>query len=453
MNRSQQQNQQKLDLGPIAFGSPDSSSELFIASRLAESPTGEPRLLESILESENMQRALHRVVKNDGAPGIDKVTVRQMARQYRRHRDKIHADLLNGKYIPTAARASEIPKEGGTRQLGIPIALDRLVSQAVAQVLSALWNHTFSDRSYAFRPRMSQHKAMTRMHELVKEGYVWCVSIDLERFFDRICHDRLMSALAKRIRDKRVLKLIRAFLNAGVMKDGVKIETREGTPQGSPLSPLLSNIVLDELDKELEKRGLKFVRFADDCVIMVKSKRAGDRVMKSVSRFIVRKLRLKVNETKSKVTEAWYLKFLGFSVTMRRDDPKIRIHSKSYSKLKDKVRELTRRKRGRSLNQVIEELNSLNRGWWGYFGLAETRSRLPTLDRWIRRRLRALIWHQWKNPRTRVRHLKGAGVDHENARKTGNARKKAWRLSTNKYVHITLPDSYFKNLGLVPLGS
>jgi RNA-directed DNA polymerase len=282
---------------------------------------------------------------------------------------------------------------------------------------------------------------------------VHCVSIDLAKFFDRVNHDRLMSTLAKRISDKRVLRLIRAFLNAGIMHDGVVIETKEGTPQGSPLSPLLSNIVLDELDKELEKRGLHFVRYADDCIILVKSRRAGQRVMRSVTRFITRKLKLKVNEAKSRVAEAWYIKYLGCSFTMERGPSRIRIHSESYARFKERIRELTDRKRGRSLAQVIGEVNAFTRGWWNYFGIAETRSQLPALRGWVFRRLRALVWHQWKNPRTRVRHLLGAGVHPDRAKTTGNARKKAWRMSRNAAVHYALPNHHFISRGLVPLGS
>ena len=446
--------QKQMDFGPLGPSRSDRSPQRFIASRLAESPAGEPRLMDSICEWGNMQKALKRVVSNDGAPGIDEVTVQQMARYYERKGDQIIASMLEDRYQPSPVRRTEIPKDGSSelRPLGIPIALDRLVAQATAQVLIHLWDHTFSESSHGFRPKHSQHTALREMKALVNAGYVHCVSIDLAKFFDRVNHDRLMSALAKRIRDKRVLRLIRAFLNAGIMQDGVVIETKEGTPQGSPLSPLLSNIVLDELDKELEKRGLHFVRYADDCVILVKSRRAGQRVMKSITRFITRKLKLRVNEAKSRVAEAWYIKYLGCSFTMRRGHSRIRIHSKSYTKFKARIRELTRRKRGRSLAQVIAEINAFTRGWWNYFGIAETYSQLPALQGWIFRRLRALVWHHWKNPRTRVRHLLGAGVKPNRARTTGNARKKAWRMSRNDTVQYVLPNRHFIAQGLVPLG-
>jgi group II intron reverse transcriptase/maturase len=411
--------------------------------------------MDSICEQGNMQMALQRVLSNNGAPGVDGETVQQMARHFDRKGGQIIASLLEDRYQPSPVRRTEIPKDGSSdmRPLGIPIALDRLVAQATAQVLMRLWDHTFSESSHGFRPNHSQHTALRQMKALVNSGHYYCVSIDLSKFFDRVNHDRLMSMLAKRIGDKRVLRLIRAFLNAGIMQDGVVIETKEGTPQGSPLSPLLSNIVLDELDKELEKRGLHFVRYADDCVILVKSRRAGQRVMESISRFITQKLKLKVNETKSRVAEAWYIKYLGCSFTMRRGHSRIRIHSKSYGKFKGRIRELTRRRRGRSLAQVIKELNAFTRGWWNYFSIAETRSQLPALRGWIFRRLRALVWHHWKNPRTRVRHLCGAGVLPDRARTTGNARKKAWRMSRNDTVQYALPNGYFIAQGLVPLGS
>ena len=445
----------QLDLGPIRPCRRDRAPERFIAARLSESPAGKPRLMESICERGNMQRALKRVLSNDGAPGIDKMTVQRMARYFERKGDKIIDSLLEDRYRPSPVRRTEIPKDGGRgrRPLGIPIALDRLVGQATAQVLVCLWDHTFSEHSHGFRPKHSQHDALRRMKALVNAGYQYAISIDFEKFFDRVNHDRLMSILAKRIGDKRVLRLIRAFLNAGVMCDGVVIETKEGTPQGSPLSPVLSNIVLDELDKELEKRGLHFVRYADDCMIFVRSRRAAERVKKSITRFITRKLKLRVNEAKSRVAEAWYQKYLGCSMTMRKGNSAIRIHSKSYTKFKDRVRELTGRKRGRSLAQVIGELNSYTRGWWNYFRIAETHSKLPALQGWIFRRLRALVWHQWKNPKTRVRHLLGAGVWPKKAKTTGNARKKAWRMSRNDAVHYALPNRHFIALGLVPLGT
>ncbi|MFC1462928.1 group II intron reverse transcriptase/maturase [Verrucomicrobiota bacterium] len=447
--------QKQLDFGPVGPIRLDHSSELFIAASLSESPAGKPRLMDSICERGNMCKALKRVLSNDGAPGIDGVTVQRMARYFERKGDRIITSMLEDRYKPAPVRGTEIPKNGRgeMRPLGIPNALDRLVAQATAQILGQLWDYTFSASSHGFRPKHSQHTALRQMKVLVNAGHVHCVSIDISKFFDRVNHDRLMSMLAKRIRDKRVLRLIRAFLNAGVMRNGVVIETKEGTPQGSPLSPLLSNIVLDELDKELERRGLNFVRYADDCVILVRSRRAGQRVMKSVTRFITRKLKLQVNEQKSRVAEAWYIKYLGCSFTMKRGDSRIRIHSKSIDKFKDRIRELTRRKRGRSLAQVIEEHNAFTRGWWNYFRIAETRSQLPALRGWIFRRFRALVWHHWKNPRTRVRHLKGAGVGHEDARKTGNTRKKAWRLSTNKWVVITLPNRRLIHQGLVPLGT
>ena len=371
----------------------DTSSEDFIASRLSESPAGQVRLMESICERNNMRRAIRRVIKNKGAPGVDGMTTREIKKYYDKHRDKIEKALLEGKYMPLPVLQTEIPKpDGGVRLLGIPVVLDRVIQQATAQVLTSIWDHTFSEMSFGFRPKRSQHDAMRQYREFVKAGGKYVVDIDISKFFDRVNHDRLMARLATRIKDKRVLKLIRGFLTSGVMIGGLVEPTEEGTPQGGPLSPLLSNIVLDELDKELEKRGLRFVRYADDCVIFVKSRLAANRVMSSISRFIEKKLRLKVNREKSAVVLPWKSKYLGFCVTNSNKDPKIRIHWKSIKRFKERVREITARKRGRSMVQVIRELNEYMNGWWNYFGLTESFSRLKPLDHWIRRRLRAVTW-------------------------------------------------------------
>jgi len=344
----------------------------------------------------------------------------------------------------------EFPKlEGGVRLLGIPTVLDRAIQQAVAQVLTRIWDHTFSEMSFGFRPGRSQHDAIRQYREYVRQGYGYVVDFDLSKFFDRVNHDRLMARLATRIKDKRVLKLIRNFLTSGVMIGGLEEPTKEGTPQGGPLSPLLSNVVLDELDKELEKRGLRFVRYADDCVIFVKSRRAGIRVMESISRFIEKKLRLKVNRDKSAIGLPWRSKYLGFCVTNSRTNPKIRIHWKSIKRFRERVREITARRRGRSLLQVIGELREFMNGWWNYFGIAESFNRLRPLAHWIRRRLRALVWKQWKNRRTRVEELLKRGVSRKYAVTTGCSRKGPWRMSKVKWVNIALPDAYFTSHGLV----
>ena len=427
----------------------DTRSEEFIASYVSESPTGQVRLMESILERNNMKRAIKRVIKNKGAPGVDGMTVRKIKRYLKRHWSKIEQALLEGTYSPMPVKRKEIPKPGGVRLLGIPTVLDRVIQQAVAQVLNQIWDHTFSEYSFGFRPNRSQHDAIRQYREYVRSGKRFVVDIDLSKFFDRVNHDRLMSRLATRIKDKRVLLLIRSFLTAGVMLGGLVEASEEGTPQGGPLSPLLSNIVLDELDKELEKRGLCFVRYADDCVIFVGSKRAGSRVMKSASRFIEKKLRLKVNLEKSAVDRPWNRKYLGFCVTNSRKNPKIRIHWRTIKRFKDRIREITARRRGRSISQVVGELKEFMSGWWNYFGITESFNRLRPLQHWVRRRLRAVIWKHWKNRRTRVGELLKRGVYRDQALTTGCARKGPWRMSKVKWVQIALPDLHFKSLGLV----
>ncbi len=448
MRSLQQWKQLKLNLGPVDDVLPGRSSEEVIASHLSESPTGQIRLMESILERSNMKRAIKRVIKNKGAPGVDGMTVHKVKRYLKRHRTKIEEALLNGTYMPMPVRRKEIPKPGGVRLLGIPTALDRVIQQAVSQVLTNIWDHTFSESSYGFRPERSAHDAIRQCREYVRAGLRYVIDIDLSKFFDRVNHDRLMSRLATRIKDKRVLKLIRSFLTSGVMIGGLEEPTQEGTPQGGPLSPLLSNIVLDELDKELEKRGLCFVRYADDCVIFVRSERAGNRVMESISRFIEKKLRLKVNREKSAVGRPWERKYLGFCMTNSRKAPKIRIHWKTIKRFRERVREITARRRGRSLTQVIGELKRFMSGWWNYYGITESFNRLRPLAHWIRRRLRALVWKHWKNRKTRVGELLKRGVSRNYAVTTGCARKGPWRMSKVKWVNIALPDGHFESLGL-----
>lgn len=420
-----------------------------IASRPSENPTEQVRLMEQILERENMRRALQRVRRNKGAPGVDGMTVEQLPGYLKRHWPKIKQDLLKGCYKPLAVRRKEIPKpEGGTRSLGIPTVLDRLIQQAIAQVLQRIWDPTFSENSFGFRPGRCQHDALRRVKTYVEEGYRHIADMDLEKFFDTVHHDRLMSRLATKVNDKRVLKLVRRFLTAGVMIGGLISPTDQGTPQGGPLSPLLSNIVLDELDKELEKRNLRFVRYADDFVIYVRSKKAAQRVMQSVTRFIERRLKLKVNREKSTISHPWWRPYLGFSFTSRRDDPRIRIHSKSIRRFKQRVHELTGRSCGLSMEQVIARLNTYTIGWWNYFLHAERAAGFRSINYWIIRRLRAILWKQWKNPRTRVKELKKRGIYHRHAVLTGNSRKGPWRMSKVKWVVIALPNAYFTSRGL-----
>ena len=334
--------------------------------------------------------------------------------------------------------------------LTVPTVLDRLIQQAIAQVFEVVWDRHFSESSYGFRPGRSQHGAIEHARGCIKEGRGWVVHLDLEKFFDRVNHDRLMSRLSTRVTDKRVLKLVGRMLRSGVMIGGLCEPTEEGTPQGGPLSPMLSNIVLDELDKELERRGLHFVRYADDSGIYVKSKRAGDRVKESVTRFVNRRMKLRVNEAKSGVNQPGYTKYLGFGFTIGTTNPRIRIHSKSLKRFRGRVREITVRTRGRRIEHVIGDLNEYVRGWWGYFSHCEARTCLGPLNAWIIRRLRAYIWKQWKNRRTRVRELIQRGVSVYWAAAVGTTRKGPWRLSKNTTVAIALPDAYFiKTLGLV----
>ena len=447
--------QMQFEFGALPQGPRDVSRDALIAARLSESPTGEDRLMESILERGNMLEALKRVESNKGAPGVDRMKTTQLRGYVRRHWDEIKVALLNGTHKPLPVRRTEIPKDGGgMRLLGIPTVLDRLIQQAMAQVLSAVWDHTFSEFSFAYRPGRSQEMAIQQAKRHVEAGYTHVVDIDLSKFFDRVSHDRLVQRLATRIKDKRVLKLIRAYLNSGVMIGGVVVETEEGTPQGGPLSPLLANIVLDELDKELEKRGLRFVRYADDIAIYVKSRLAAQRVLRNVSRFITGRLKLVVNEQKSEVSTPWKSKYLGFHIVRHLGQTRIAIHRKSLRRFKDRVREITAPGRGHSLTHIAGELNKLVRGWGAYFAVGLFPSPAAALDHWIRRRLRAYVWRQWKLPRTKVRNLEARGVWHHWAMAVGNTRKGAWRLSKHATVCQALPDSYFtRSFGLVLLAN
>jgi len=431
------------------MGSLHQTYEEFIAPHRFETPTSQLRLMEAICERNNIKSAIKRVIKNKGAPGVDGMTVRKIKRYLNRHWTKIEKALLDGTYTPMPVRRREIPKPGGVRLLGIPTVLDRVIQQAVARIFNRIWDHTFSEHSFGFRPKRSAHDAIRKYRQYVQSGLRYVVDIDLAKFFDGVNHDRLMARLATRVKDKRVLKLIRSFLNSGVMIGGLEQPTKEGTPQGGPLSPILSNIVLGELDQELQKRGLCFVRYADDCVIFVRSRRAGDRVMKSVSRFIEKKLRLKVNREKSAIGRPWERKYLGFCLTNSRKNPKIRIHWKTIKRFKQRVREITARRRGRSLSQVIDELKQFISGWWNYYRLSESFNRLRPLPHWIRRRLRALVWKHWKNRKTRVSQLLKRGISRNFALTTGCARKGPWRMSKVKWVSIALPDKHFTSLGLL----
>ncbi|MEJ9307244.1 group II intron reverse transcriptase/maturase [Priestia megaterium] len=389
--------------------------------------------------------------KNKGSHGTDGMSVKDLRRHLVEHWDAIRHALEEGTYEPCPVRRVEIPKpNGGVRFLGIPTVTDRFIQQAIAQVLTPIFDPSFLEHSYGFRPGRRGHDAVKKAKQYIQEGYTWVVDIDLEKFFDRVNHDKLMGILAKRIPDKILLKLIRKYLQAGVMINGVVMETQEGTPQGGPLSPLLSNILLDELDKELEKRGHKFVRYADDCNIYVRTKKAGERVMKSITAFIEKKLRLKVNETKSAVDRPWRRKFLGFSFTPSKE-PKIRIAKESIRRMKQRIRTMTSRSKPIPMPERIEQLNQYILGWCGYFSLAETPSVFKELDGWIRRRLRMCQWKEWKLPRTRVRKLQSLGVPKQKAYEWGNTRKKYWRVAASPILHKALGNSYWESQGLKSL--
>lgn len=405
-------------------------------------------LLERILARDNMLLAMKRVIGNKGSHGIDGMAVDELRPFIIDKWLSIKQKLLEGKYKPSPVRRVEIPKpDGGIRLLGIPTVLDRLIQQAIAQELNKIYDPTFSESSYGFRANKSAKQAILKAREYINEGYNWVVDMDLEKFFDKVNHDILMERLSRKIKDKRVLKLIRAYLESGVMLNGIKINSEEGTPQGGPLSPLLANILLDEVDKELEKRGHKFCRFADDCNIYVKSRKAGKRVMESVKEIIECRLKLKVNKKKSAVDLVSKRKFLGFSFYFGKDEVNIRIHEKSYKRFKDKIREITNRNTGISMELRIKRLNEYIVGWVNYFAIANAATKIRDLEMWIRRRLRACIWKQWKRIRTKGRNLIKLGVKEYKAWEYANTRKGYWRISNSPILHTTLNNNYLENLG------
>src|SRR3989454_645183 len=431
----QQNIQLKLDFSSaLTGGAPGvagEETESPVATSGSESPAKTNRLMEEVCERENLKEALRQVKANKGSSGVDGMTVMALTDYLRRHWPAIREQLLNGTYEPKPVRRVEIPKpDGGVRKLGIPTLLDRFIQQAVMQVLQRRWDRTFSDHSYGFRPGRSAHQAVAQAQQHIAEGRSWCVDLDLEKFFDRVNHDKLMGQIAKRVEDKRLLKLIRAFLNAGVMENGLVSPSVEGTPQGGPLSPLLSNLVLDVLDRELERRGHRFVRYADDCNIYVRSERAGQRVMESITRFITQKLKLKVNEAKSAVARPQERKFLGFSFAAG-PDIKRTIAPKSLDRFKQRIRDITRRAKGVSIKTTMEELAPYMRGWRNYFGFCETPEVLIALTRWVRLRLRAALWRQWKTPRRRRAALIALRVSGELRNMAGSGRG-PWHLARSK---------------------
>ncbi|MCK5651283.1 MAG: group II intron reverse transcriptase/maturase [Gemmatimonadetes bacterium] len=407
--------------------------------------------MEEVLRHENLMVAYKRVVKNGGAGGVDGRSVDDLKEQFRTDWPRIREQLLSGSYEPSPVRKVEIPKPGGgVRTLGIPTVMDRMIQQALHQALTPLFDPTFSEDSYGFRPGRSTHQAVLRAKEHIEAGHRWVVDLDLEAFFDTVHHDVLMARVARRVKDKRVLRLIGRYLRAEMMEGGLMSPRTEGTPQGGPLSPLLSNILLDELDKELERRGHRFVRYADDFQVYVRSEAAGERVMASLERFLKKRLRLKVNRKKSAVGRPWKRKFLGYRTTMDRK-PKLKPDPKSVKRLKTKLKALFRRGRGWSLAHTIRELNPVLRGWGNYYRLADVKGVFEELDKWVRRRLRLLLWRQWKQPRTRFKALQKRGLDRERAKRSAYNGFGPWWNAGTSHMNQAVPTSTFSQMGLVSL--
>ena len=408
-------------------------------------------LMEVVCERRNLWLAYERVIRNKGAAGADGIGVAGFKDHLKRHWPTIKAKLLVGKYIPSPVRRVDIPKpQGGVRMLGIPTLTDRLIQQALHQVLSPIFEKTFSESSYGFRVGRGAHQAVMKAQQYVAEGRRVVVDMDWEKCFDRVNHDLLMGKLSQKIGDRRVLQLIRRYLEAGMMANGTVSPRTEGTPQGGPLSPLLSNILLTDLDRELERRGHAFCRYADDCNIYVRSKTAGERVLASLTRFLVEKLKLKVNAAKSAVASPWMRKFLGYSLTWHKV-PRRRIAPASLQRLGKRIREVLRGARGRSLSHTIQELNPVLRGWAAYFKLTETKRALEDLDGWIRRKLRCILWRQWKRPYTRACNLMKAGLRRERAWRSATNGHGPWWNAGASHMNAAFPKAYFDRLGLVSL--
>ena len=418
--------------------------EVFALETAPGFPARSRQLMECSVERGNLRTALRNVRRNRGGPGIDGMTVRELPEYLKTEWPKIRGQLLNGEYIPTPVKRVEIPKPGGgIRQLGIPTVLDRFVQQALLQVLQPEWDVTFSESSYGFRPKRSAHQAIQQSQRYLRQGYRWVVDMDLEKFFDRVNHDKLMSEVGKRVADRRIKVLIGQFLRSGVRHEGKLLKTEEGTPQGGPLSPLLANLMLDGLDRELEQRGHRFVRYADDCNIYVKSRRAGKRVLRSVSKFLNHHLKLSINQAKSAVGRPWERQSLGFTISSRLNR---RISIKSIKRFKNKVREISRRTSGRRIEAIVRDLRRFMLGWQAYFNFTEVRYVLKELDSWIKRRLRCYLWKQWG--RRGYRELLKRGVSRDLAWNTAKSAHGPWRLSRSPGLAFALPAKYFSNLGL-----
>lgn len=417
---------------------------LFTSKADTASPVEEEQIMEKVVDRDNLLTALRNVKRNGGSPGIDGMTVKELPEYLKRKWPKLRGQLMSGTYEPLPVRRVEIPKPGGgIRQLGIPTVLDRFIQQALLQVLQQDWDGTFSESSYGFRPKRSAHQAIKRSQRYLKEGYGWVVDMDLEKFFDRVNHDKLMSEVRKRVSDRRVTVLIQRYLKSGIEHEGKLVKPEMGTPQGGPLSPLLANLMLDNLDRELERRGHRFVRYADDCNIHVKSKRAGSRVLRSISRFLSSHLKLSVNEAKSAVDRPWKRQFLGFTFSSRLNR---RISSKSIKRFKNRIREITCRVRGRRIEVIVKELRRYMFGWQAYFNFTEVRYVLKELDSWVKRRLRCYLWKQWG--RRGYRELRKLGVSRDLAWNTAKSAHGPWRLSRSPGLAFALTAKYFAKLGL-----
>lgn len=421
------------------------------STQINETISANDCLMEKVVERKNLAAALKRVTQNKGAPGIDGMKVEELLPYLRKEWSTIKEELIMGSYRPQPVRRFEIQKpDGGKRLLGIPTVLDRFIQQAIQQILISIFDPTFSDSSYGFRPGRGAKIAVKKAQEYIKEGKVCVVDTDLEKFFDRVNHDILMGLIAKRVKDRRIIKLIRKYLQAGVMINGCCIASEEGTPQGGPISPLLSNIMLDVLDKELERRGHKFVRYADDCNIYVRSLRAGRRVIESVKNFLEKRLKLKVNDKKSAVDLATKRKILGFSFVTG-ELTKVRLAKQTIERLENKIRELTRRSDGISMEQRLEKLNAYLKGWIGYFCLADTPSTFSRIDEWVRRRLRMCLWKQWKTWKSRLKNLEKLKIKRSSAIKVALSGKGCWRISLTPQMHRALGLAYWHQQGLISL--